>query len=104
MASFEQAKLLKIRAELVRKYRANPQVWPDGIGSWFKSAEWPEERIEALLSDRPWPVNAVVNAPPVNTPVNTQVVNAPLERVKAAARPNMAAYMRERRAAAKAKP
>ena len=58
MASFEQAKLLKIRAELVRKYRANPQVWPDGIGSWLKSAEWPEERIEALLSDRPWPAKA----------------------------------------------
>ena len=28
------------RAKYVRQYRANAHPWPDGIGAWYKSADW----------------------------------------------------------------
>jgi hypothetical protein len=40
------ANLRVARADLVRRYRAQPHLWPDGIDSetdrWYRPEEWPD--------------------------------------------------------------
>jgi hypothetical protein len=117
LESEQRSRLMKVvvssvfaaRAQLVRRYRAHPQMWPDGIdgmdGSgneqWYRGHEheWTEERIKAILDGKSDPLakGLSVNAEPVNKPtVNVAVVNVPeaVER-KDRARADMAGYMRE---------
>ena len=80
MAPYEREKMLLIRGELVRKYRANPQVWPDGIdglpGSgneqWYRGheAEW--------LDD-----GTYVGVTPVTESPPSSVTESPLPKVAA---------------------
>jgi hypothetical protein len=39
----------RARRELVRRYRASPNVWPDGIDSkgdrWYRPEEWNDDGI-----------------------------------------------------------
>ncbi len=82
--------LERARALLVRKYRAYPQGWPDGIdglpGSgneqWYRGheVEWTEERIEALINAKFVPANS----PPVSRPVSRKDYMRELMRKKRA--------------------
>lgn len=57
------ARLEADRADLVARYWAAPQVWPDGIGDWYRAEDWEavEERGVRVARRRagvevpPWP-------------------------------------------------
>lgn len=88
------ALLTEHRGRLVAKYRVNPQVWPDGIGSWYKPEDWgptDDKGIARPVNNRP--DTAIVNKPEA---VNTEAVNTAKEALDRAA--YMREYMRKRRA------
>jgi hypothetical protein len=119
------------RGTFVVQYRDHPGSWPDGPGAWFRDEDWDasgklvatgEARLRAIdwyandrAAGRPCPPlgGVTTKAPksaltpsPVNAPVipdgeESTPVNAPGVNAKPA-RADMATYMRERRAAAKA--
>ena len=88
------ALLSEHRGRIVAKYRLNPQVWPDGIGPWYKPEDWGPTDEKGIAK----PVN---NSKPVNKPavVNTEAVNSAKEAVDRAT--YMREYMRKRRETAK---
>ena len=83
--------LTEHRGRLVAKYRVNPQIWPDGIGSWYKSEDWGPTDEKGIAKP--------VNTGSVNKAVNTGTVNTAKEAVDRAA--YMREYMRKRRETAK---
>lgn len=113
MTPFQRAQLAQGRLDLVRRYRANPRLWPDGIDAmspdkgeqWYrgKEAHWDKVIAEddakrrALLTDRATEASVnTVRIEPVNTTgQDTAPVNKRAEYMRR--------YMASRRAKA-AKP
>jgi hypothetical protein len=57
--AFQRYQLETGRAKMVRKYRASPGIWPDGIDSkhdrWYsaKMHKWTDDYIASLIDNRP---------------------------------------------------
>ncbi len=110
--AFQRHQLEVARADLVRKYRANPSVWPDGIESkadrWYSEHldKWTDAYVASLL-DKP------VSSTPVDIPplVDTLVDKCPPEDILVDKLVDMStakvvrdtAYWRERKRAQRAK-
>jgi hypothetical protein len=66
----------ELRADFVRRYRANPSPWPDGPGIWYRAEDWADDgtllatgRAAAMALD-PWAADRadrIAGRPPVPT-------------------------------------
>jgi hypothetical protein len=83
-------RLIHNRAKLVKKYRANPSPWPDGIdhpgNRWYgDGVNWPEDKVE-LWASPGWlddQLRGVTRVTPVTGDVTQPVTLAAIEPTKA---------------------
>lgn len=75
MKPYVDAQLEADRGALVRKYRANPKAWPDGIDDdgdrWYLAEEW--NHLGEYIGEEPCVRPANPDQVPINTPADKSV-------------------------------